>query len=667
MWKEDATMQKAIGYYLPKIFPNLSKPKFIPLFETIKYMIDIKDEVVSNAWYDVLFEYVQYVPLDFLKKDVIAFITSKGGLSETDRNRIFCSKIFVKLMDRLNGVDIESLFLDQAVQMCQDTSHRVRMHMAQNIEIIAHKIGLKKTKEYLAEELFQLLEDETKDVKQCAFTTLVHLLDFFDIEFRQSQIVPRLVDCVSNPPYDLYKTIIQHFGEMFWKISEDIQNNEEAISVFKGFFVETCKDKSSTVRQQCAYNFIAVLKSLGAKRYAVSLHNSLKALCSDTDVIVRQRIASSFHLIAQILNTQQSAIMLKEMFMKLIKDKDQGVKDRIVSNLSDIFTCFHQSSLSSEQLFSSFVQPIIEYEPTVRKNWRQMIILMETLDKISIYFRADDIYTQFIPLVKRQLFEGSSAPLRSTAAKSLVILSRRLQNNSQQVQLFKNLTNELARGKSYWYRMVYLDLSLHTMEFYSRSFFKQQLLESTMQLSQDLVANVRMKFCTLLPQLKRVLSPSTDVKFIAKLKERSSFLTLDKDLDVMEAAKLAHEQITTLELEIARGNAYSLQTKEDTQDDLKYKQELEWVEQEKELEKNRRRIESNNSTTIPKNRTPTKTKPSSTKPLAGSTSTGSTGVKKKKVVSTSSNVSLGINPKVSTSTKTIGTTSAIRPKVGIKK
>jgi len=590
LWKEEPYMQKSIGQHIPAIFPQLSKNQFCKVFDIIKYMIDIKDENISNVWYEVLFEYIHHAPLDHLKNDVVEYISSKGDLSEMDRNRIYCSRLFGRLAERLTGSDIETYFLDQLVQMCQDTSHKVRMHMAQNIEIISKKIGLERSKETLAEELFQLLEDETKDVKQHALTTLVHLLDFFDMSFRKDHIVPRLVECVNNPPYDLYKTIIHHFGEIFWKISNDIQNNDNAIAVFKGFFVETCKDKNASVRQQCAYNFPAVLKSLGARRYAVSLHNSLKALCEDSDIVVRQRIAASFHHVAQILNKQKSAIMLKDMFLRLMKDKDQGVRDRLVANLSCTFTCFHESSLSSEQLFITFVQPLIDYEQSIRKCWRRMLIFFDNIELIGSYFRGEDIYAQFIPMMRRQLFEGT-APLKTCSARVLVSLARQLQNNAQQVFLFKNLTNELARGKSFWHRMTYLELSLHVMDKFSRNFFKQHMLDAAMQLSSDPVPNVRMKFCSLMPHIKRVLSPSSDVKSIARLKERSSFLTLDKDKDVQEAAKIAHDQMTAIEVEMARGNTYSYHARDDALDENKMREEQTWIDQEKEMEKSRRRME----------------------------------------------------------------------------
>ena len=50
--------------------------------------------------------------------------------------------------------------------------------------------------------------------------------------------------------------------------------------------------------------------------------------------------------------------------------------------------------------------------------------------------------------------------------------------------------------------------------------------------------SVRRKVCLLMAKIKRALRPSVDVKQQAQLKEALSFLSLDKDRDVIEAALL---------------------------------------------------------------------------------------------------------------------------------
>ena len=50
------------------------------------------------------------------------------------------------------------------------------------------------------------------------------------------------------------------------------------------------------------------------------------------------------------------------------------------------------------------------------------------------------------------------------------------------------------------------------------------------------MANVRLKFCRLLPSFKLVLKPPTDLSLAARLNEALSHLLLDRDTDVVQAA-----------------------------------------------------------------------------------------------------------------------------------
>lgn len=70
----------------------------------------------------------------------------------------------------------------------------------------------------MAKELFELLEDETKEVKNAAFQTLVNLLDFFDDNYRKTHLLPYFLQWINSPPKDIYQLLVTHFGEFLWKL-----------------------------------------------------------------------------------------------------------------------------------------------------------------------------------------------------------------------------------------------------------------------------------------------------------------------------------------------------------------------------------------------------------------------------------------------------------------
>lgn len=62
------------------------------------------------------------------------------------------------------------------------------------------------------------MEDETKEVKNAAFQTLVNLLDFFDHNYRKKQLLPYFLQWINSPPKDIYQIFVTHFGEFLWKL-----------------------------------------------------------------------------------------------------------------------------------------------------------------------------------------------------------------------------------------------------------------------------------------------------------------------------------------------------------------------------------------------------------------------------------------------------------------
>lgn len=164
-------------------------------------------------------------------------------------------------------------------------------------------------------ELFQLVKDETKLVRQAALETLTNMLSFFDEKYRADQIQQYYLNWVKSPPSDLYRILVERFGEIFYYLQI---REEDQIACFVNFFVSAAKDNSQEIREFCAFNFPAVVKCVGSKRYEKCLHNSMVACCEDPSVAVRKRIASGFHEIVRLLSEDGTAKLLKNLFFSLL-------------------------------------------------------------------------------------------------------------------------------------------------------------------------------------------------------------------------------------------------------------------------------------------------------------------------------------------------------------
>lgn len=226
------------------------------------------------------------------------------------------------------------------------------------------------------------------------------------------------------------------------------------------------------------------------------------------------------------------------------------------------------------------ISSINNYHSGVQNDWRRLENYFSHFQYFHLYFSRDQIIDTFIPILKKQIFEGVAQPVKIQAATSLVIVTRGLQSLPRQKDILSSVTKDLISSRSYSNRMMFFDLCIPIMEHYSKKFSKELLFDNVMKMEKDKVPNVRRRFCFMLPELKKTLTLPDDVLLLAKIKEKLSYLSLDKDRDVKEAAMTARNILHTIETETNRGFRLNLQSMDDIADKKKEKEESEWTDRE---------------------------------------------------------------------------------------
>ena len=108
---------------------------------------------------------------------------------------------------------------------------------------------------------------------------------------------------------------------------------------------------------------------------------------------------------------------------------------------------------------------------------------------------------------------------------------------------------ELAHGKSCHTRMLFLRLCDMAISLFSRNYFKQYFFSEFLCLSQDSVANIRLKLCSMLPKLKSLLYLPSDRKLLMHLEETvKELLIREQDRDVRNALQQTIEELDRTEM-----------------------------------------------------------------------------------------------------------------------
>lgn len=206
--------------------------------------------------------------------------------------------------------------------------------MCEQLDPISRSVGLNTFMIFVFPELKELLKDEELVVQSAAVEGLVQLLDFLPSDIRQAQVFPFLHSLCDEGSAAMHVCLARLLGDIFVKMVPELLEDEVILllDAYKGLSLEADED----VRQHCAYNFPAVLKTIGARKYSTLLHATYVQYVQDTSPTVRCTAAACFHEVAKILGKERTASYLKESFNSLLKDPALIVQSKLFAILPSV-------------------------------------------------------------------------------------------------------------------------------------------------------------------------------------------------------------------------------------------------------------------------------------------------------------------------------------------
>ena len=140
--------------------------------------------------------------------------------------------------------------------------------------------------------------------------------------------------------------------------------------------------------------------------------------------------------------------------------------------------------------------------------------------------------------------------------------------------ILHRVKEELARGKSCHSRMLFLKMCEMAVMLFSRTYFKQHFFSELLCLSQDSVANIRLKVVSLLPVLKALLSLPTDRAHLQHLEETvKELMVVESDRDVLGALQTSIHHLAEVETSLDGMARLGATADEERDDDRKLREE----------------------------------------------------------------------------------------------
>ncbi|TMW68813.1 hypothetical protein Poli38472_006281 [Pythium oligandrum] len=487
------------------------------------------------------------------KTQIIRVAMEKGDVSQPPGSRLICCMVLgaVTALSLLSPQDIEGLYFQKMMAMCQDTDAEVRKCMCIQLDALARAVGEVKACEELLPELLELLQDEEEQVKQAAFLTLLSLLDFFPQSERIKRIIPQLQSIVETLPDYLLPLLAEQYGSMVNKLAElNSLGNDTAPSFFQGYSKLSTREDAE-LRQLCAYNFPAIVKAFGNNFISMLMDDILVKLSSDCVEKVRQHIAAGLHEVALLLGPQRGIRYLKSVLVTLLKDESCIVHGTILSRMpalmSSAFAIINDEDQKGVILDAMLRSMVLYHSVLPASRNREQLVFVETLQQFPLWCSSDQIYEMVMPILF-DLIEDGARPVQSLAIQTLVKCIRRNENSSHRFSLLSKLRGEYGHARSFWRRLLYLDACVYALDINSRQYCRLNFIDIAIELLEDAVPNVRLKAITLLPHWKIILTALSDDKMLDRIRIFLEECSVDSDRDVADAISEARQAIENNEL-----------------------------------------------------------------------------------------------------------------------
>ncbi|XP_062899473.1 serine/threonine-protein phosphatase 4 regulatory subunit 4 isoform X2 [Mobula hypostoma] len=583
---------------------------FLPI---ILVNLDHKDTVVSNAWLETLLAVINALPKETIRQEILSPLVSKAQLSQTIQSRLASCKILGRIARKFESHIIKRDILPLVRSLCQDVEYEVRSCMCRQLEYIAQGIGVEQTKTAILPELVELARDEGSTVRVAAFDTIVNLLVMFDSDDR-TQIIFPLVMMFCEKSFKTDETILaplshqlgklchglsgnltdeQHlwFLDFYKKFSSlGLQHENGQSEHLTQFYAAEMDAKYASVRQNCAYNLPAMILFVDPKCFYTELYPTFSTLCHDPETLVRRTVATGFHEVIKLLGSGVHVVH-KEL-IALLQDESLEVLDALLDHLPEIlrFIVTGGDHVGTEnKVHIPDLIPALsmaEQRAATSLQWRIHEKLLLAFSCLPHVISSDQIYYTFLPIMFRIMMTNNVLPVQRASARTLCVFVRYNRKQEQRQEICSKIIEQLGQGKSCWNRLRFLDTCECIMELFSKAFFCKYFFLPVLELSNDPVPNVRIKFCYMLPKLKSVLKLPADKHLLQQLDLCvRKLLCQEKDKDVTAVVR-----VITLELDRIETNIECFPKRLQEEDLLDHKKEkeehllLEMEDMEKRIE-----------------------------------------------------------------------------------
>ncbi|KAF7282801.1 hypothetical protein GWI33_001948 [Rhynchophorus ferrugineus] len=534
--------------------------------------LEHKDPIIANAWMETLLSIIPILKESTIKHEILKCAISKSQLSKAAYFRVSSCRILGKLAlhPSMSSFDVKKDILPLVQSLCQDCFHEVRAAMCKEIPSVAKglfSLGDVIVKVNLLPLLVELSSDENLYVRSVAIDSVVMTVQYLSLDTIKGTIIPLIKKLCTRSVSEgdtTYTAIAYNYQKLIVSILPQLTNSDAVwfLDYFahiskKGFSITAEIDTDPSVNMLCRENCSKCLPTVATMVLTeipndinTKWYHTFRDLSADPCYIVRKAVASVFDDTVKILGSECKLIVPE--FAKLLRDDDEEVLQAIVPKISPVLESFAISGVISRDLplqsMLDIGRALLKCTTQVFKtnNWRMKESLLIQFEILPMVFPSDFIHHHFTQLVLNTCLSGRARPVRSQAARTLLVFLRYNMKENQRKWITESIINQLCNANCCYTRQIYIQLCIHAFNVFSKKFFKEYFYLPLLCLADDPVSVIRLSVIKLCPTLKQMLVLPEDKVLQLKLENMISKMEMiESDIDVIRTLRAKLKDMRT--------------------------------------------------------------------------------------------------------------------------
>ncbi|KAF1795318.1 HEAT, type 2 [Phytophthora cactorum] len=474
-------------------------------------------------------------------QNILRVAIEKGDVSQTPGSRLICCFVLgaVTALNLLSAPDIEGLYFQKMMSLCQDTDAEVRKCMCIQLDGLARAVGEEHACKELLPELLELLNDEEEQIL-CSRLTLL-LCRSSKQRFSPSCHFYRIAE--SLPDY-LIPSLGEQYGQLVTKLATLNHLGNDTGQVFLQGYSKLCSHEELEIRQYCAYNFPAIVKAFGSTYISTLMDDLLAKLASDPSEEVRHHIAAGIHEVAILLGQQRAMRYLKALVLSLMNDESPAVQGMAMSRVPQLLSAMINPNDEDQKvcILPRMIYFISANSPHASCTRLQSSIRLSNRSLSTMPFYRQAVIGISLCFLKRcKVFHPGSRPRKCRDGDPDNFRFHRRRRASSPVACDASRTQVHSAPDGIWSLQELLASNslpracVYALTVNSRLYCQRNFLEVAIDLLDDPVPNVRWKAISLVPLWKNALCYLSDEKCLDRIRQFLDESTIDSDRDVANA------------------------------------------------------------------------------------------------------------------------------------